>query len=232
MPMFSSMTASLVEDIEVSNTAAPALTSFPLKELRKSGKEWNLSLHPEHLALADAPGAQPYVIVREKVMKTAVLVEGARALVLTQPVKVTFKLTTEAVAALAQWIGEPVLARHYLKNRYGLVLPAAILWILGSLPLSGDAAAGIAALSFDPFGMALGILLAASWAWAKWRPNPVLFLVDSIWFLAMSVHLVATVMNGRSKGWLVLVPFLLWMVVKGIQHFLRFRHASIPSLTR
>lgn len=223
------MTATLVEDIAMpAQPAAPAARVLPLKELNARGKEWTLTIHAEHLALAESAEGRPFVILRPQMMKTAVLAEGIRALVLTQPLKMTFKLPSETVAALAEWIGKGTLARHYLKQRYGLMLPAAILCMVGSLPLAGNPAAGVQAIPFNPLSLTLGILLAVSWAFAKWRPRPLLFLTDSIWFTAMGAQLIASVINGRSKGLLVLLPLLLWMVVRGVKHFHRFRGTTIP----
>ncbi len=43
----------------------------------------------------------------------------------------------------------------------------------------------------------------------------------------MGGHLVMSLLNGRSKGWLVLVAFLAWMVVSGLKHFLRFKNTKM-----
>ena len=69
---------------------------LPLKEVGKAAKEWTLTLQPTHLALAESPGAQPYVILRDQLMKTAMLNEGLRVLIVTKPVKASFKLPTES----------------------------------------------------------------------------------------------------------------------------------------
>ena len=211
----------------VSATNSKVLT---IKELSSRGKEWTLTFHAEHLALADSADGRPFVILRQQMMKTAVLAEGVRALVLTQPLKLTFKLTAESAAALAEWIGMATLARHYLKQRYSLVLPVAFLWMFGSLPWSGNPAAGVQPIPFNPFSLALGILLAVSWAFAKWRPKPILFFLDSIWFTAMGAQLIASILlHGRSKLLFILLPFLLWMVVRGVKCFFRFRGTDISK---
>lgn len=205
--------------------AAP--TVLALTEMGKGKQEWLLTLYPAHLALAQPSDERPYVILREQMMKSATLVEGVRALVVEQPRKMTLRLTPEAMRALTDWIGRPVLAGYYLRRRYGWVLPVAVLWLVGSLPLPGDQATGAETFQFDPVGFGLGLTLVASWACAKWRPHPALFLVDSLWFAAMAGHLIMNVLNGRSKGWLVLVLLLLWMVVSGLKYFMRFRGTKI-----
>lgn len=197
--------------------------------MNKAKQQWSLALYPDHLALADAPDTQPSVIPRNEMMKTATLIEGMRVLALTKPIKATFKMEPPASSALADWIGKPVLALYYLRRRYSWVLPIAILWVIGSMPMSGDSSAGREPLPFDPVGLVLGLTLIAAWGWAKWRPHPALFLVDSLWFLVMAGHLVMEVAGGRSKGWLVLVAFLIWMVVSGLRHFVRFRGTRLSA---
>lgn len=191
--------------------------------MNNAKQKWTLALHPDHLALSEAPELQPYVILRDELMKSAMLIEGIRALVLQKPIKATFKLEPEGVSVLGDWIGKPIMARFYLKRRYGWVLPVALLWVFGSIPIPGDPAAGREPSPFDLIGLILGLTLVGAWAWAKWRPHPVLFLVDSLWFLVMAGHLALAVVSGRSKGWLVLVALLAWMVISGLKHFIRFR---------
>lgn len=196
---------------------------LPLKEVGKAAKEWTLTLQPTHLALAESPGAQPYVILRDQLMKTAMLNEGLRVLIVTKPVKASFKLPTESVQALAEWVGKPFLASFYLKRRYAWVLPMAVLWIISSLPMPGSSEAGGRSVPLDPVGLGLGLALIGSWACAKFRPHPALFLVDSLWFLGLGGYLVVEVANGRNKFWLLFVAFSLWLVVSGLKHFVRFR---------
>lgn len=215
---------------EAAATRQPVVLS--LQEMGKTPKEWTLTLHPAHLALADAPGSQPYVILREQLMKSATLIEGIRAFVVQQPRKVNFKLTPEGVAALAEWIGKPVLAAYYMRRRYGWVLPVAVIWVLGSLPLGGEPPSGAAAVPFDPVGLGLGLTLIVSWAFAKWRPHPLLFLIDSLWILCLAGYLVRDVIVGRSRGWLVLVALLVWMTITGLKHYARFHGITLAPMRK
>jgi hypothetical protein len=210
-----------------SEAANPETVSsvIPLKELGKQSKQWSLRLFPSHLEVEEIPGTPPYVILREAVMKTATLMERMQVLVLTRPIKVTFKLMPGDTARLAEWIGQPALVQYYLKHRYGWVLPIAILWMISSLPINS----GAAAVPFDLVGFVMGTVLLVSWAMAKWRPHPVLFLVDSLWFVLLAGRLLKDVfVDGRSRGWLILAIVLLWMVVTGLKHFWRFRGTIIP----
>jgi hypothetical protein len=72
----------------------------------------------------------------------------------------------------------------------------------------------------------LGLALIAAWALARWRPHPVLFLVDSVWFGTVAVRLSLGILAGRSNGWLVVVILLAWSAATGLKHFLRFRHTK------
>jgi len=201
-----------------------------LSEVGKPGKQWALELHPAHLALVEVPGTPPYVILREEVMKGAMLIEGMNVLALNKPTKASFKLAPEATAALADWIGKPALMLFYLRRRSAWVLPVAVIWLIGSLPISGNADAGNKAVPFDSIGFTLALILIGSWALAKWRPHPLLFLVDSFWFLLLSVRLLIDVfVEGRSKGWLIFGIFAGWLVITGVKHYRRFRGTKIPA---
>lgn len=202
-------------------------TVLPLTEVGKAPGEWTLTLHTDHLELKKASEPQPVGVLREEVMKSAVLIEGIKVFALSKPVKASFQLTAEACHTIANWIGLSVLASVYLRRRYGWVLPVAVIWMLGSLPLPGDPKSDIKPVAFDPIGFALGATLVLSWAFAKWRPHAVLFLVDSIWFAIMAGHLVVSVVNGWSKAWLLLLGPLLWMAVTGLKHFYRFRSVDL-----
>jgi len=200
-----------------------------MTEISAAKRTWTLTLHPRHLALLDPTGAEPHIVSHQDMLTAATLLEGMRTLAFTKPVKLNFKLPPETQTALVQWIGRPALARTYLKRRYAWVLPFAIIWVFSSMPVPGDPTAGRAPLPFDLFGLCLGMTLIVTWAWAKWRPHPALFLVDSFWFLAMAVHLAFEVAGGRSIFWLLWVALLLWMVVTGFKLFVRFKGVRLTA---
>ena len=207
--------------------------AFDLEELGKKDRRWRLELRPSDLALFEGDDARPYVVLREQFHNEgAMFSEGMRVLWLKKPKKVTFKLTPEVTTAMADWIGKPMLARLYLKRRYAWVLPVAIIWVLGSLPIAGNPEAGTQAQPLDLMGLGLGLALVIAWAFAKWRPHCVLFLVDSIWFLWLAGYLIYDVVHGRSRLWLILVALLLWMVVTGLRQFARFRGTPLTLSPR
>jgi hypothetical protein len=212
------------------SAAATPVASFEVVELNQAQKKWQLAVYEGHLALSNAPGAQPYVLLRAGFPKEFNFAERLRALSVIKPFKVTLKLTPEATTAVAHWFGDSFLAATYLKRRFSFVLPWAILWLLMALPLPGNPAQGIAPKSFHPvdFGMALG--LVGAWALARWRPHSGLFLVDGLWFGYLTVHLTLSVVAGKNKLWLILVMALASMSITGLQHFLRFRRTRIQPL--
>jgi len=225
------------ESVSSSIHAEPATTGsapvFSLTEIgKKTGGDWTLTLLPSHLALADAPGGQPYVILREQIMKTVVMMEGTRALMVQQPQKLIFKLTPEGMTALADWIGKPFLAAFYLKRRYAWVSVWAFFWVVGSLITLISPARDGSGPHFDLFGFLLGLALLAASAFARWRPHPILFLVDSIWFCTVAVQLTVSITQGRSKGWYLLVALLAWAAFTGFKHFIRFRGTKLASLPK
>jgi len=67
---------------------------------------------------------------------------------------------------------------------------------------------------------------------AKWRPHPILFLVDSLWFASVAINLSISILYGRSAGWLVLVTLMVWMTMTGIKHYRRFRGVKIVPLPK
>ena len=206
---------------------------LPLREVgKKSDERWTLTLHPSHLALADAPGAQPYVILREHLMKSAVLIEGMRAFSVQQPRKISFQLAPEGVIALTDWIGKPFLAAFYLRRRYAYVLLWATLLVVGSLISLLPSAHGGVEIPFDPYTLGFGLLMLVAAAFARWRPRPVLFLVDSTGFVFLAARLTLEVLNGRSMLWLLLVALLAWVAVNGVKHFFRFRTTRIEPLKK
>jgi len=204
--------------------------TFAIEEPGNPDRRWRLQIRPGDLALFHDEDPQPYVILREQMQKDVVLIEGMRVLAVNKPKKATFRLPPEAVSAVADWIGTPLLAAHYLKRRYSWVLPVAFIWILGSLPMPGDPDSSRDPMPLDMFGMVLGFALLVSWGVAKWRPNPVLFLVDSIWFLCLAGYLSYDVWHGRSMLWMILVGLLLWMALTGINHFRRFKGTAMTGV--
>ena len=84
-------------------------------------------------------------------------------------------------------------------------------------------------------GLTLGgfmVLLVAS-AFARWRPHPVLFLLDGVWFAVVAVRLAINILqHTRNNFWFIMVALLIWLSVTGVRHFLRFRGTKIVPLKK
>jgi hypothetical protein len=202
---------------------------IPLKELGKKESGWTLTVHPDHLVLAEN-GAErpPCVIRRDEVLKSPpMFVESIRAFSVQSPRKITFQLTPEGNNTLAEWVGLPVLAAFHLKQRFSWALPVAIIWTLGSLPWSPFISSDVT-LPFNPFGFGLGVFLMVTYVLARYRPRPILFLFDALGVLGIGIYFVAGVINGRSKYWLVLVLVLVLTAIGGFRKFVRYRNTIIP----
>lgn len=225
---------SVAPEVPSPQSSSEAPPVFSLKESSgKSTGQWMLTIHPSHLSLTDAPGAQPYAILREQFKKEVTFMESMRALAINQPRKIIFKLSPEAATALADWLGKPFLAAFYMKRRYAWLMPWAIVWVVLAMMMLLPAPGGSPKLPFDFVSFSLGLTLLISCGFAKWRPHPALFLVDGLWFAAVAIQwAIRIVFHERSSIWLIFVALLAWMAVTGFRHFFRFRGVKIPLLSK
>ena len=204
---------------------------FSLKENGNPSSQWTLTIQPSHLSLADAPGAQPYAILREQFKKEVVFMEGMRAFSVKTPRNIIFRLSPEAADALADWLGKPFLAAFYMKRRYAWLMPWAILWVVGAIMLFLPANAGRPKPEPDYISLALGLTLLVSCIFAKWRPHPILFLVDGTWFAIVTIRwAIMIVFHERSSWWLIFLALLAWMSLTGYRHFFRFRGVKLEPV--
>ena len=109
-----------------------------------------------------------------------------------------------------------------LKRRFVYVLPFAVLFVVVSLPTSGDPQYGIEPLPFDPVSCGLGISLALIATGAKFFPRRVFFLLDSLWFAALAVMLLNDIAHGTHWSWMILVAVHIHVIVLGIRQYRRF----------
>ena len=215
---------------EATGTIPPPL--YPLIEIGpKNRPQWWLTIFPTHLSLADAPGAQPYVILREQIMKSVIFLEGMRFLSFKEPRKVNLKLTPAGAKALADWVGLSFLASFYMNRRYKMLLPWAVVWVMASLMPLVPSPSGVKP-HFDAVALILGLVLLGAWAMGKWRPHPILFLVDAVWFACVAVRFSLHVIQlDRSKAWFILVALMVVAAITGFKHFIRFRNTTISPVT-
>lgn len=190
---------------------------------------WTLQLFAEGLRGERQEGdAASFHIVRDHLPESIQLLDGLlvkRTLVVKKPRKTTLQLEPGPFRTLSRWIGQPTLLRLALKQRLSWTLPIGVLFVLGSLPLPGDPEAGLDPTPFHPVWAILGALLIVQGFVARRWPRPVLFLLDSLWFVGLAAATAYGVWQGDSPYWLVVVLLQLGLAVGGVRLWQRFRHA-------
>ena len=141
--------------------------------------------------------------------------------------KLQLKLLGDQRERIEAWIGPPTTKhlRRALRQRFGLSLPIAVLYVISSLPIAGDSPAD--SLPFDPINLGLGLVLVGLWAHARFHPRPYLFLLDATWFLLFQTKIVIDILAGHnSYWWLLWTPLALFAVIAGIRQFIKFRRVD------
>jgi hypothetical protein len=149
-----------------------------------------------------------------------------RALVARIPKPVILKLDDSSLAVLTFWVGPLTLEdlKGELRRRLRWTVPIGLLFVLGSIPLPGDPAAGVAGVPFDPVSLVLGLGLIALSVAARIVPHPFLLALDGLWFLLLAADTVwGVVRGGDSVWWLALAAFL---VLAGLQPLAAYRRFS------
>ena len=191
--------------------------------LSKPAQPWTLRLFAQGLRLTPQSEGEPAIhLLRSELATHVDLVKFGvtrRTLVVKKPRKRHFKLDPEAWARLTAWIGRDARLRIALRQRLGYGVPIGILVLISSLPVPGNAEAGIEGVAFNPVFAILGVALIAGAILARRRPHPALFLVDSAWFAAVAGTLVWRVIHGSSPLWLILVVMQLLLVWSGVSLF-------------
>jgi hypothetical protein len=208
-------------------------TQEPPREITIAGlspaQPWTLRLYSEGLRLTPQREGQPPIhILRSELATHVDLVNFGvtrRTLVVRKPKKRLFKLDPAAWAQLKAWIGRDARLRIALRQRLGYGVPIGILVLISSLPIPGDAVAGIEGVPFNPLFAALGVLLVAGGILARRRPHPALFLLDSAWFAVLAGVLVWRVIHGGSPLWLILAVMQLLLVWSGLTLFRELKGA-------
>lgn len=206
------------------NTPETGPLRFEIEEVSKTQRRWEMELHPGHLALRALDESQPYVFLRADLFRKVEFMPGARLLMVKEPFKLGFKLTADAMEAFTGWFGTPDREQLgiVLKRRYSWSLPVAILFMLTSLPMGGDAASGAQPLGFKPLNFLLGFSLALMWLFSKIKPHPVLFLLDALWVFTLAGYLAVQVLRGRSPWWIIALVALVWLGIAGLRRFQQF----------
>jgi hypothetical protein len=207
-------------------------TTHAVATLSNPPRAWTLRIFPAGVRLEPAePGDEPVHVLRQDALERLDLVDfglARRILTVRKPKKRTFKLDPAAWHDVREWLGYDARIRIALKRRTGFGIPMGLLFLLTSLPLPGDAQAGIVGIPASPLNAALGAALVASAILARRRPRPWLFLADSAWFAVLAASLVFAVAHGASRWWLLAALLQLQLVWSGIKLFREFSAARQP----
>jgi hypothetical protein len=151
-------------------------------------------------------------------------------LLIMTPKRVAFKLDKSQAEMIEQWLGPINQGRLAvaLKRRFAFCIVVAIFIIITSFPMQGDPDMGVGPIPINYIGMALGISLLGLAALAKFWPRPILFLLDSIWFIALAANIGYNIYTGENSiYWLIAVAMIGFFA---IQSFVEFRrYSSIPN---
>jgi hypothetical protein len=202
-----------------------ATTGMEISAIEKGREQrsWKLSLGDGIVATGADRGA--FVLTRDEVMKKTVILDGLffrRTISFKKPIGKALQLDEQAFQAFADWLGyKPMLALS-LKQRYAWILGVGFLFIISSIPLPGDPHKGIAPSPWKPLDLGMGASLLLIGYFSKKLPHRCYFLLDSAWFLLLSVSTFASVIASGSQFWLLIVALQLSLAVSGFLLWRRF----------
>jgi hypothetical protein len=201
---------------------------FEVEEVTAKKGRWYLTLLEGRLRLDRDDESETHEIERSEYgrrLDVRKLMGSTQALVVRIPKARAFKLEHEAFEAIERWLRPFTRAdvAAVLKTRLRWILPIAVLYMVGSLPMPGIPEEGIAPIPFDVVGFALGAGLIALAILARVAPHRNIFLFDAIWFLLLAADTVWTVVGeGSSPWWLLLAAFLVWVATTPLALYKRF----------
>ena len=188
-------------------------------EVSRQQRPWMLRLFPQGLRLEADDGADSIHLLREQAVPSLQLVDGLlarRVLSVRRPRKLALRLEPEGFRALRRWIGPADGLRIALRGRLSYALPIGTLFLLTSIPLPADPAGGVADVRFDVASAIMGAALLLNGLLARIRPQRVLLLLDSFWFLALAAQTAYRIGSGASWLWAGLIALQLFLVRSGI----------------
>ena len=190
---------------DVERAAQDPPREFTVAGVSRPAQPWTLRLFPQGLRLTPQREGEPAIHILRSELATYVHLLNfgvtRRTLAIRKPRKYVFKLDPTPWEHLTAWVGRDAHLRMALRQRLGWGVPVGIFMLIISIPLPGDAAAGIEGVPFSPLPAALGVLLIAGAILARRRPHPALFLLDSTWFAVLAGSLVLRVIYGDNPLW-------------------------------
>ncbi len=206
--------------------AASSDAVFEIIQENKAKSKWKLVLSQDFMMLDCLETNERRRISRSAVEKTVYmskLYPLPSMLMVKGPGKLNFRLESESYDAIRKWMGESTLLKITLKRRFSWCWPIAILFLLTSIPMSGDPQSGLEAIPFDPISAFLGAGMLLIGLFMRIKPHRALFLMDSAWFLALAGSTIySIVIFGDSLYWLFVVVLQVLMIVSGVLHYKNF----------
>ena len=186
-------------------------------------RSWKLSLGEG--IVATSGDSATFVLSRDEVGKSVVIMDGLffrRTVSFKKPVGKILRMDAQSFEAFADWFGYPPMLRLCLKQRYSWIIAIGVLFVLSSMPLPGDPQKGILPISWKPLDFGLGTSLVLIGILSKKLPHRIYFLLDSVWFLLLSISTVHDILKDSSPFWLIIVLVQLSLVASGYLSWRRF----------
>jgi hypothetical protein len=203
---------------------------FDLEEEKRIKTKWQLSLYADKMTLQSQEANTSLTIFRDdaanKIKMTRLFIIPPLLVIKDSKAKLNFRTTSEQYDILSEWIGKEILLIMTLKQKLSYCIPIGILYILASLPMSGDPESGLDPAPFSPISFGLGVILILISILTKIKPHPVLFLVDSMWFFILMCYTVTQIFGGASVYWWIAVIIQAIIIVAGIMHYKNFSPAG------
>ncbi|MEW6348541.1 MAG: hypothetical protein AB1646_05730 [Thermodesulfobacteriota bacterium] len=193
--------------------------------LSKKDGTWEVAMGEDTLTFFPSAAGDPMEVPRWEVDERLHVMPlwGGQAVleVRDRKTKLKLKLDPAARARIEAWLGPLTESRvrAALANRFAYCMPVAIFIGLSSLAAA------------DYLGVVMGTALGGLWILAKYWPRKELFLLDALWFAALTARVSFNVITGDSPFWLILVPVLLFAGLFGVLYYLDFREKETADGT-
>lgn len=202
-----------------------ALPEVTVAELGRPQNVWKLVFFPEGLRAEPQFEREAVHVMRGEVLKSLRLLETlpAPALVLNKGrPRASLRLDEAAYRATIEWLGRDLHLQLALRGRLGWTIPIGVIFLLSSLPIPGNPAAGVSGAPFSPIPAVLGGMLILQGILSRVWPHRIYMALDALWFTALAADTVRLVMaGGWSPLWLILGAFQVMLAVTGLRQFRR-----------
>ena len=133
---------------------SPTSRGIQIVETSYGEPKWRLLLEPDTLALTPESGLPPIRIPRREAGEKVEVIDSFLGCFITVPIpkRRTFKLPRKVFNPFLAWLGPPTLTqlKALLRKRLRWTLPAALVFMVSSLPLEGAPDKGLESTPFNP----------------------------------------------------------------------------------